>query len=79
MSSDELQLAEYKAAERRLVRKVDWILMPILTVTLGLQVGHRDAIEKVSLRFWQYYDKAVLGNAAGEWLSNGSKFWADRS
>ncbi|RSH84021.1 hypothetical protein EHS25_005266 [Saitozyma podzolica] len=48
MSSDELQLAEYKAAERRLVRKVDWILMPILTVTLGLQ----------------YYDKAVLGNAA---------------
>ncbi|CAD6582813.1 MAG: hypothetical protein TREMPRED_003399 [Tremellales sp. Tagirdzhanova-0007] len=35
-------------AEKRLVRKVDLLLMPILTVTLGLQ----------------YYDKAVLGNAA---------------
>jgi hypothetical protein len=50
MSSDELQLAEYKAAERRLVRKVDWILMPILTVTLGLQVGHHDAMRGSSLR-----------------------------
>lgn len=36
------------AAERRLVRKIDCLLMPLLTVTLGLQ----------------YYDKAVLGNAA---------------
>lgn len=27
-----------KAEEKRVVRKVDWILMPILTVTLGLQV-----------------------------------------
>jgi hypothetical protein len=36
------------AAERKLVRKVDWMLMPILMLTLGLQ----------------YYDKAVLGSAA---------------
>lgn len=49
MSSDELQLAEYKAAERRLVRKVDWILMPILTITLGLQVGHHDAMRGIPL------------------------------
>lgn len=39
---------QYRLEEKRLVRKVDWILMPILTVTLGLQ----------------YYDKAVLGSAA---------------
>ena len=37
LSHDE-DVAKYRAAERRLVRKVDWILMPILTVTLGLQV-----------------------------------------
>lgn len=36
------------AAEKKLVRKVDWMLMPILMLTLGLQ----------------YYDKAVLGSAA---------------
>ena len=35
---------DYELEEKRLVRKVDWILMPILTITLGLQ----------------YYDKAVL-------------------
>ena len=29
----------YKQEEKRLVRKVDWILMPILTITLGLQVS----------------------------------------
>lgn len=29
---------QYRLEEKRLVRKVDWILMPILTVTLGLQV-----------------------------------------
>ena len=28
-----------RAQEKRVVRKVDWILMPILTVTLGLQVS----------------------------------------
>jgi hypothetical protein len=28
-----------RVQERRVVRKVDWILMPILTVTLGLQVS----------------------------------------
>jgi hypothetical protein len=38
MSSEEVTQAEYRAAEKKLVRKVDWILMPILTVTLGLQV-----------------------------------------
>jgi len=36
------------AAEKKVVRKVDWMLMPILMITLGLQ----------------YYDKAVLGSAA---------------
>lgn len=41
-------LVKLRMREKRLVRKIDWILMPILTVTLGLQ----------------YYDKAVLGNAA---------------
>ena len=41
-------LIRLRMREKRLVRKIDWILMPILTVTLGLQ----------------YYDKAVLGNAA---------------
>ncbi|BGP49813.1 hypothetical protein JCM10450v2_005718 [Rhodotorula kratochvilovae] len=35
-------------AERRLVRKVDWLLMPVLLCAAGLQ----------------YYDKAVLGSAA---------------
>lgn len=30
---------EERIAEKKLVRKVDWILMPILTVTLGLQVS----------------------------------------
>lgn len=25
--------------EKKLVRKIDWILMPILTITLGLQVS----------------------------------------
>ncbi|CEQ40197.1 SPOSA6832_01764 [Sporobolomyces salmonicolor] len=35
-------------AEKRLVRKVDWLLMPLLTVSMGLQ----------------YYDKAVLGSAS---------------
>ena len=34
--------------ERRVVRKLDLILMPILMITLSLQ----------------YYDKAVLGSAA---------------
>lgn len=36
------------AEERRLVRKVDWILLPVLLSVVGLQ----------------YYDKAVLGSAA---------------
>lgn len=40
--------SERKAAERRLVRKLDWILTPLLGVTFGLQ----------------YYDKAALGSAA---------------
>ncbi|KAK4685959.1 MFS transporter, ACS family, allantoate permease, partial [Tremellales sp. Uapishka_1] len=39
---------EQKKAERALLWKVDLILMPILTITLGLQ----------------YYDKAVLGSAS---------------
>jgi len=34
--------------EKKVVRKLDWILMPILMITLSLQ----------------YYDKAVLGSAA---------------
>ena len=34
--------------EKKVVRKLDWILMPILMITLALQ----------------YYDKAVLGSAA---------------
>lgn len=48
--ADDLGLApdDRKAAERRLVRKMDAVLMPLLTVTLGLQ----------------YYDKAALGSAA---------------
>lgn len=52
--------------ERRLVRKVDWILMPILTVTLGLQVRlKRRRLSTVTrLTSNQYYDKAVLGSAA---------------
>lgn len=39
----EVSLSEeqYRLEEKRLVRKVDWILMPILTVTLGLQVSAR--------------------------------------
>ena len=28
--------------EKKVLRKVDWILMPILTITLGLQVGPID-------------------------------------
>lgn len=40
--------AQRLAEERKLVRKVDWLLLPILMITLGLQ----------------YYDKAVLGSAA---------------
>ncbi|GAA6048564.1 hypothetical protein JCM3770_006555 [Rhodotorula araucariae] len=43
---DELQ--RQTRAERRLVRKVDWLLMPVLLGAAGLQ----------------YYDKAVLGSAA---------------
>ncbi|BEJ14470.1 hypothetical protein CspHIS471_0402370 [Cutaneotrichosporon sp. HIS471] len=39
---------ERKVAERRLVRKVDWILTPLLGITFGMQ----------------YYDKAALGSAA---------------
>ena len=39
---------DHRALERRVLRKVDLLLMPILTITLGLQ----------------YYDKAVLGNAS---------------
>lgn len=35
-------------AERKLVRKIDWLLMPVLTIAFGLQ----------------YWDKAVLGSAA---------------
>lgn len=42
---DELHRVE---AEKKLVRKIDWILMPMLLVSLGLQ----------------YADKAVLGSAA---------------
>lgn len=38
---------ERAAAERRLIWKLDFLLMPLLTVTLGLQ----------------YYDKAALGSA----------------
>ncbi|GAA6015957.1 hypothetical protein JCM11491_007125 [Sporobolomyces phaffii] len=34
--------------EKRVVRKVDWLLMPLLTISFGLQ----------------YYDKAVLGSAS---------------
>ncbi|KAK4051674.1 hypothetical protein OIO90_004624 [Microbotryomycetes sp. JL221] len=44
-ASDETHSPE---AERRVLRKVDMILMPILTVSYGLQ----------------YYDKAILGSAA---------------
>lgn len=39
---------ERLAEERKVVRKIDTILLPILMLTLGLQ----------------YYDKAVLGSAA---------------
>ena len=35
----EEQLQKLRESERRLVRKIDWIFMPILTITLGLQVG----------------------------------------
>jgi hypothetical protein len=52
-----------RAQEKRVVRKVDWILMPILTVTLGLQVSSSRAYYSTAL-ILQYYDKAVLGNAA---------------
>lgn len=34
-----LSQEQYRLEEKRLVRKVDWILMPILTITLGLQVS----------------------------------------
>ncbi|KAM0790032.1 hypothetical protein ACM66B_005361 [Microbotryomycetes sp. NB124-2] len=44
-ASDETLNAQ---AERRVVRKIDLILMPILTISYGLQ----------------YYDKAILGSAA---------------
>lgn len=37
-----------KGAERKLLWKIDLLLMPLLTITLGLQ----------------YYDKAALGSAA---------------
>lgn len=40
---------EEKLAEKKLVRKVDWILMPILTVTLGLQVGEWAQAERVQV------------------------------
>jgi hypothetical protein len=30
---------EFRKEEKKLVRKIDWILMPILTITLGLQVS----------------------------------------
>lgn len=30
---------QFRMEEKKLVRKIDWILMPILTVTLGLQVS----------------------------------------
>lgn len=42
------ETAKRAQEERKVVRKLDWILMPILMVTLSLQ----------------YYDKAVLGSAA---------------
>lgn len=39
---------ELEQEEKRLIRKIDWILMPILTVTLGLQVwlGHAGIADK---------------------------------
>ncbi|GAA5820283.1 hypothetical protein JCM10212_000398 [Sporobolomyces blumeae] len=37
-----------RAEERAVVRKIDWILMPLLTISFGLQ----------------YYDKAVLNSAS---------------
>ena len=52
-----------KLQEKRVVRKVDWILMPILTVTLGLQVSIGCLLVSTCTHR-QYYDKAVLGNAA---------------
>jgi hypothetical protein len=30
---------EFRLEEKKLVRKIDWILMPILIITLGLQVS----------------------------------------
>ena len=30
---------QFRLEEKKLVRKIDWILMPILTITLGLQVS----------------------------------------
>ncbi|GAA5915708.1 uncharacterized protein JCM6883_000613 [Sporobolomyces salmoneus] len=44
LTDQQLQTIE----EKRVVRKVDWILMPLLTISFGLQ----------------YYDKAVLGSAS---------------
>lgn len=49
--------------ERKVVRKVDLILMPILTITLGLQVSTARLSETVLMLIYQFYDKAVLGNA----------------
>lgn len=63
MSIAEMDELEFRAEERRLLRKVDWILMPILTVTLGLQVSSRLSSAGFADQR-QYYDKAVLGNAA---------------
>jgi hypothetical protein len=42
-TSVEAQDAEeqFRLEEKKLVRKIDWILMPILTITLGLQVSIR--------------------------------------
>ncbi|WVF66524.1 hypothetical protein IAT40_001264 [Kwoniella sp. CBS 6097] len=42
------ELARLREAERRVVRKIDMLLLPIMLVTYGLQ----------------YYDKSVLGTAA---------------
>ncbi|GAA5942843.1 uncharacterized protein JCM15063_002810 [Sporobolomyces koalae] len=46
-SSDEMRAVAVEE-ERRVVRKIDWLLMPLLTISFGLQ----------------YYDKAVLGSAS---------------
>ncbi|WRT63194.1 uncharacterized protein IL334_000097 [Kwoniella shivajii] len=46
--STEQELARLREAEKRVVRKIDRLLLPIMLVTYGLQ----------------YYDKSVLGTAA---------------